>query len=168
MVLGQLRMGARQAKNAPLVFDTLNCTWSFSYSALHLVDPLHVGRVKKLSGLASGGHRRLQHLAIPTLQLFTSELFKFNIFASTTMHEFHLSPKRPLNPNWLSSNIKGRAPEGTWGTAKPRSNSKLLGSPDHQVNWLAGSVQNSNTWWISQKVDLYCPMLILDSQSKII
>ena len=145
-----------------VLFNTQHCTWSFRsiarWSCEEIIGPCL---------------RRPQAAAAPrnsNSPTFYLGIVKFNIFAPTTMHEFHSSPKWclwPLNPNWLLSNIKGRTPEGTWGTAKPRSNSKLLGSPDHQVNWLAGSVQNSNTWWISQKVDLYCPMLILDSHSKI-
>ena len=76
MILGQLRMGARQTLVIHNHLAARNCTWSrlILSIALGRFDPLHVGRVKKLSGLASGGHRRLQHLAIPTLQLFTSAL----------------------------------------------------------------------------------------------
>ena len=161
------------------------CTWNpknlftsawtalgrFRYSVMHLVVSIHCTLVvwrnyRALPPAATGGCSTSQF----QLSNFLPRNCKVQYFRPDHDAWIQLSPKWclwPLNPNWLLSNIKGRTPEGTWGTAKPRSNSKLLGSPDHQVNWLAGSVRNSNTWWISQKVDLYCPMLILDSHSKI-
>ena len=159
MILGQLRMGARQAKNAPLVFDTLNRTWSFSYSALHLEVSIHCTLVvwrnyRALPPAATGGCSTSQF----QLSNFLPRNCKVQYFRPD--HDAWISFKPEVmfvavEPKLIVIQYQGAHPRGNLGNGKtsvqfqtpwePWSSSQLIGGIRPKFQHM---MNQSKSWFI--------------------